>query len=161
MDAFGQALHLDAAVLDQLMSSPAVASQPERRTPPASLKTAVQKVLNVALHFPLAAARLAGTADLSALNQPGADVLRRVFAAARGIEGVTTAVLLENLRSDPDFYFLERIAAKPPIAIDGDDAAHSELKAALEKLAHDARRSAAVQKIRAHRPGGGPGETNG
>jgi DNA primase len=155
MDAFGQALHFDPAMLDQLMSTPAGA-QAEHRAPPASLKTAVQKVLNVALHFPLAAARLAAAADLSALTQPGADVLRRVFAAACEIKDVTTAVLLENLRSDPDFHFLERIAAKPPIAIDGDEAAFSELKAALEKLAHDAQRSAAVQRIRAHRPGEGP-----
>jgi DNA primase len=120
-------------------------------------KTAVQKVINLALHYPRAAARSADAARLAALNQPGAELLRRVFAAAAAIDDGSTARVLETLRDDPDFQYLERIVAEPPLGIDDEDAAATELAASLEHLGHDAERSADVQRIiRGDRPGTGP-----
>ena len=94
---------------------------------------------------------------LAALNQPGADLLRRVFAAASGVADASTARVLETLRDDPDFRHLERIVAEPPLGIETEDAAALELKASLEHLGKDAERAADAERIlRGHRPGTGP-----
>jgi DNA primase len=144
-------LMIDAAapVLARATATPAFAAGAKR-------KTVVQKVINLALHYPRAAARTADGARLETLNQPGADLLRRVFAAAAEIDDGSTARVLETLRDDPDFQYLERIVAEPPLGIDDEDAAVSELNASLEHLGKDAERAAAAQRIRGHRPGTGP-----
>jgi hypothetical protein len=60
------------------------------------------------------------------------------------------------LRDDPDFQYLERIVAEPPLGIDDEDAAATELVASLQHLSTDAARSADVQRImRGGRPGTG------
>jgi DNA primase len=115
-------------------------------------KTVVQKVINLALHYPRAAARVAGSEQLAALNQPGSDVLRRVLDTAATLGDASAALLLENLRDDPDFEHLERIGAEQPLGIDDEDAALSELKASLENLRQDALEAANVERIRAGRP---------
>jgi DNA primase len=119
-------------------------------------KTVVQKVINLALHYPGAAARTADAQRLASLNQPGTDLLRRVFAAAAGIADRSTARVLENLRDDPDFQYLERIVAEPPLAIDTEDDAAKELAASLEHLTDDAARAANVARIiSGNKPGTG------
>ena len=89
------------------------------------------------------------------MNQPGADLLRRVFAAAADVADGSTARVLENLRDDPDFQYLERIVAEPPLGIDTEEAAANELAASLENLGRDAearrrrrRESAAIRLAR-------------
>ena len=118
-------------------------------------KTVVQKVINLALHYPRAAAQVADAELLALLTQPGADLLRRVLAAAVRLGDANTARLLENLRGDPDLQYLERIVAEPPLGIDDETAAAAELKESLENLRNDARKSANDERIRAHRPGAG------
>ena len=151
---------LSADVFRHLMAdTPAlVVSQPSHSSHPSGVKrkTAVQKVINLALHYPRAAARVAGSDHLSSLTQPGADLLRRVFAAAADVADGSTARVLENLRDDPDFQYLERIVAEPPLGIDTEEAAANELTASLENLGRDAERTADVQRIRGHTPGAGP-----
>ncbi len=93
---------------------------------------------------------------MAQLNQPGADLLRRVFAAATDITDGSTARVLENLRDDPDFQYLERIVAEPPLGIDTEEAAALELKASLEHLVQDAEKSARTQRTLSHRPGTDP-----
>jgi DNA primase len=119
-------------------------------------RTVVQKVINLALHYPRAAAQVADAGQLAVLSQPGSDVLRRVFETAAALGDVNAATLLENLRDDPDFMHLERIGAEPPLGIEDENAALSELKESLQNLARDADKEANVQRIRAHRPGVGP-----
>jgi len=154
MNAFGAALNLNSAVLDELMSAPPPI-QVQNPTPiPAALGTAVQKVLNVALHYPQAAAKAAGVSDLSALNQPGSDVIRRVFSLAARLTEANSAQLLENMHDDPDIQALRRIGARPLIAIEDEEAAFRELTDSLENLGRDARKSAAAERVRAHTPGG-------
>ena len=116
----------------------------------------MQKIINLALHYPRAAARTADSERLAALTQPGADLLRRVFAAAVEIPDGSTARVLENLRDDPDFQYLERIVAEPPLGIENEEAAVTELAASLEHLGKDAERAADAERIRGHRPGTGP-----
>jgi DNA primase len=156
MDAFGAALHLAPAVLDQMLADKDAAPPPPR--PPSSgvkRKTVVQKVINLALHFPHAAAQVADSSLLATLNQPGADLLRRVFDGATSLGDANTARLLEKLRGDPDLQYLERIVAEPPLGIDDEAAAARELKESLENLRRDAQKTANVARIRAHRPGTG------
>ena len=151
---------LSADVFRHLMAdTPAlVVAQPRQpgQTSGVKRKTAVQKVINLALHYPRAAARVADSGHLSSLNQPGADLLRRVFAAATVVADGSTARVLENLRDDPDFQYLERIVAEPPLGIETEEAAVNELTASLENLGRDAERAADVQRIRGHTPGAGP-----
>jgi DNA primase len=159
MDAFATALRLTPDVLDAMMSEEKEpARSPGRVTHGgAKRKTVVQKVINLALHYPAAAARIGDSERLAALNQPGADLLRRVFAAAAEIADGSTARVLETLRDDPDFQYLERIVAEPPLAIETEDDAAKELAASLEHLNEDAKRAADVARIiSGNRPGTGP-----
>jgi DNA primase len=134
-----------APVLAETTARPSAVSGVKR-------KTVVQKVINLALHYPRAAAR-ADASQLAQLNQPGAELLRRVFAAAAEIADGSTARVLENLRDDPDFQYLERIVAEPPLGIDTEEAATLELKASLDHLGQDAEKTARTQRTLSHRPG--------
>ena len=159
MDAFATALRLKPDVLDELMSDDKEPSRAAERVMhgAAKRKTVVQKVINLALHYPAAAARTGDSQRLAALNQPGADLLRRVFAAAAEITDGSTARVLETLRDDPDFQYLERIVAEPPLAIETEEDAAKELAASLDHLSEDAKRAADVARIiSGNRPGTGP-----
>ena len=153
---------LSADVFGHLLSDAAAPVVARPAAPPAPAgggakrKTVVQKVINLALHYPQAAARTADSERLAALNQPGADLLRRVFAAAKEISDCSTARVLETMRDDPDFHYLERIVAEPPLGIETEEAAANELRASLEHLGHDAERAARTQRTLGHRPGTGP-----
>jgi DNA primase len=152
---------LSSDVFGHLMSDAAapVVAQPAAKpisAGGAKRKTAVQKVINLALHYPRAAAKAAHHEWLAALNQPGAELLRRVFAAARTIDDGSTARVLEILRNDPDFQYLERIVADPPLGIETEEAAVADIAASLERLAKEAEHAATVQRImRGERPGTG------
>jgi DNA primase len=152
MDAFGQALHLAPAVLDQLMTDETAAAA---AAPPARAadrrKSAVQRVIHVALRYPAATARLARLDRLDLLNQRGADLLRRVVAAARALPDATTGRLLENLRDDPDFRHIERIVALESEPLETDDEAVGFLDGALDKMVREAEQTRTAEAIRAHR----------
>lgn len=159
MDAFATALRLKPDLLDELMSDDKEPPRAAERVMHggAKRKTVVQKVINLALHYPAAAARTGDSQRLAALNQPGADLLRRVFAAAAEITDGSTARVLETLRDDPDFQYLERIVAEPPLAIETEEDAAKELEASLDHLSEDAKRAADVARIiSGNRPGTGP-----
>ncbi|HET7132477.1 MAG TPA: DNA primase [Gammaproteobacteria bacterium] len=149
---------LSKDVFDHLMGDapPPVAALQPPRPPGANRKTAIQKVINLALHYPQAARQVADPELLTALNQPGADVLRRVFDAALRLGEGSDALLLENLRDDPDFPHLTRIGAEPPLAIEDEAAAAAELKESLETLRRDALKAADVERIKGHMLGNRP-----
>jgi DNA primase len=156
IDMLREAMRLLPANFEQLLTdaAPPVVAKP-MPSGGAKRRTAVQKVINLALHFPHAAAQLASPEQLAPLNQPGSDVLRRVFATAAALGDANAALLLENLRDDPDFTHLERIGAEPPLGIEDEGAAFKELEESLQHLRRDADKEANVQRIRAHRPGAG------
>jgi len=154
MDAFGAALHLVPGMLDQLMANkPAAPVAPRPAATGVRRRTVMQKVINLALHFPRAAAQVADVEQLAVLNQPGADLLRRLLETARRLADPNTAHLLENMRGDPDLQHLEQIVADLPLGIEDEAAALRELKESLENLRKDAVKTANVERIRAHRPG--------
>jgi DNA primase len=158
LDALRARMNLSADVFQKLMEdAPALVVQRPTQVVGGKRKTVVQKVINLALHYPKAAARTGDSERLAALNQPGADLLRRVFAAAAEITDGSTARVLETLRDDPDFQYLERIVAEPPLAIETEEDAAKELAASLEHLSEDAKRAADVARIiSGNRPGTGP-----
>jgi DNA primase len=159
LDALRGKMGLSTEVFDKLMQDASAFVVEQQRPPQAGggkRKSVVQKVINLALHYPRAAARTADADQLAVLRQPGSDLLRRVFATAAATDDASTARVLETLRDDPDFQYLERIVAEPPLGIEDEDAAAAELAASLEHLRKDAERSADVQRImRGHRPGTG------
>jgi DNA primase len=159
LEALRGKMNLAPDLFRKLMEdAPAFVVSRQRASEPGGTKrkTAVQKIINLALHYPKAAARTADSERLAALNQPGADLLRRVFAAAAEISDGNTARVLETLRDDPDFQYLERIVAEPPLAIETEDDAARELAASLEHLNEDAKRAADVARIiSGNRPGTG------
>jgi hypothetical protein len=86
---------------------------------------------------------------LNGLNQPGADVLRRIAALASSLTEPTMAKLLERLRDDPDIRHIEKLAAGEPPILDTDkaDAAAKELDDALNTMARDADRARAAEAV--------------
>jgi DNA primase len=157
LDALRARMNLSNDVFRKLMEdAPALVVQRPAQVVGGKRKTVVQKVINLALHYPAAAARTGDSQRLAALNQPGADLLRRVFAAAAEIADGSTARVLETLRDDPDFQYLERIVAEPPLAIETEEDAAKELAASLDHLSEDAKRAADVARIiSGNRPGTG------
>src|SRR5690349_2161821 len=148
LDALRARMNLSADVFQKLMEdTPASVVQRPTQAAGGKRKTVVQKIINLALHYPGAAARTADSARLASLTQPGADLLRRVFTAAAEISDASTARVLETLRDDPDFQYLERIVAEPPLAIETEEDAAKELAASLEHLSEDAKRAADVARI--------------
>jgi DNA primase len=157
--AFAERMHMSAEMLERLLAAEVEAPRAPVRPPPGAgkRKTVVQKVINLALHYPNAAARTADFERLDMLNQPGADLLRRVFRTAAGLGDASTARVLETLRDDPDFAYLERIVAEPPLGIESEDDAARELVGSLDRLAEDAKKAAQVARIiGSHTPGTGP-----
>jgi DNA primase len=155
LDAFAGRMNMTADTLEKLLTVDQEPPRAPARPPPGAgkRKTIVQKVINLALHYPAAAARSADLGRLAALHQPGAELLRRVFAAAEVADG-STARVLETFRDDPDFPYLERIVAEPPLGIESEDDAARELAASLEHLAADAKRAADVARIIGSRTSG-------
>src|SRR5690606_29755366 len=169
LEALGERLKLGAAVLEQLLGDAPTAAtaartargeRPERpgerpapvpRAPRPGAprrKTAVQKVINLLLHYPGAAAHVEAIEDLERLNQPGAELLRRVLETARALPTPKTAVLLEHLRDDPDYRFLERIVADEPL--DSEAEAAAVLNDALQKMVKEADRARTAAAVRMH-----------
>jgi len=150
MDAFGAELRITPEVLNQMMSD-APAAAPPRPSLGVKRKTLVQHVIALALHYPQAAAQITEPERLEQLTQPGAELLRRILALARSLSQPTTAQLMENLRDDPDYRFVERLLAEEPL--DGPEAAPSVLNDALTRMVEEVVKSRAAEAVRAHRPG--------
>ena len=154
MDALAGAMHLTPDVLNELMSDRPAAAAPPRPTAAGKRKTAMQRVISLALHYPAATAEIAHPERLTALNQPGAELLRRVLALAARSPPPTTAQLIESLRDDPDHKHLERLVADVPL--DGPEAAPGILNDALERMVNEAAKTRVIQALRDQRPA--PGE---
>jgi DNA primase len=152
MDAFGTELRIRPDVLNQMMSDDAPTTPPLRPAVAGGRrKTLVQRVLNLILYYPEAAAHVPEPGALAELNQPGADLLRRVLERARAVPAPTQAQLLEHFRDDPDIRHLEKLVAEEPL--DGPEAAPGVLNDALARMADEARKSRAAEAVLGHKPG--------
>ncbi|HLF11973.1 MAG TPA: hypothetical protein VJA26_12230, partial [Gammaproteobacteria bacterium] len=146
MDALSSAMHLSPDVLNELMSDRPAAAAPLHPAATGKRKTAMQRVISLALHYPAATAEIAHSERLEALNQPGADLLRRVLALASRSPPPTTAQLIESLRDDPDHKHLEKLVADVPL--DGPEAASGILNDALERMLQEAAKTRVIQALR-------------
>lgn len=154
MQAFGEALRIAPAVLDQLMSDEQGAAPPSPAArPPVSnrRKTRMRRAIALVLHYPRAAAELDRLERLDELCQPGRELLRRVIDTARSLPGVTTARLLAQLRDDADARVLDQLAAEEPL--DGEEVAHLVLDDALNLMLEESHKSRLADALRGHHPG--------
>ena len=105
MHAFGEELNLDPAVFDANhdRSPPPIRRASDAQSGGARAQDGRpkghQRSLSTIRRPPR---RQRSVSDLAGLNQPGADVLRRVFGTAPGSGDANAARLLENMRDDPD-----------------------------------------------------------
>jgi DNA primase len=162
MDALATSLHVRPEALDRMMTDetapPPTAAQQHSHAAAthsgagggARRKTRAQHAIGLVLHFPRAANQLTDLQRLDELNQPGAELLRRILEIARGLSQPTTAQILENLRGDPDLKYVERLAAEEPL--DSPEDAGRVLNDALNLMVQDAIKSRAGAAVRAHRP---------
>jgi DNA primase len=130
--------------------TPALAAQ--SRTPPRR-STFVRKAIALLLHYPAAGASLAQVEGLDAVEQPGADLLRRLLATTRVAPDISSAGLLERFRDDPEGRYLGRLVAQPPL--DDAEAAPAVLADSLERLVREDRHRKAKQTQK-NRLGSGP-----
>jgi hypothetical protein len=138
-------MHLEPDVLNELMSDRPAAAAP-RLAATGKRKTAMQRVISLALHYPAATVEIVAPERLTALNQPGAELLRRVLALAARVPRPTTAQLIESLRDDPDHKHLEKLVADVPL--DGPEAAPGILNDALERMLQEAAKARVIQALR-------------
>jgi DNA primase len=150
MDGLRQ--QLTREVLDALMIATPVAPRAPASADVggARRKTAMQRVISLALHYPAATAEIAHPERLAELNQPGAELLRRVLALAARAPCPTTAQLIESLRDDPDHKHLEKLVADVPL--DGPEAAPGILNDALARMLQEAAKSRAIQALTGQQP---------
>ena len=117
----------------------AVVAKPSQPTPGIKRKTAVQKVINLALHYPRAAAQVARRRAAR-----GPDPARRGRAAPRlrrGRRGSATRIprcYWKTCAATPISSTSSESCAEPPLGIDDEAAAATELKESLENLRKDA-----------------------
>ena len=145
-------IRMPAAKLQALLESPAAGQRSSARAEPrrgpggpsqgargamsAGRGTLLRQAIVLVLHQPDAARRLQVAQLLEGNDQPGIAVLRELIDQAQGSAHATTAMLLERWRDRPEFARLADLASRPPLVADS-DAASSELRKAVEKLAEE------------------------
>jgi hypothetical protein len=105
--------------------------------------TFVRKAISLLLHYPAAGASLAPVEGLDAVEQPGADLLRRLLETTRASPDISSAGLLERFRDDPEGRHLGRLVAEAPL--DDAEAAPAVLADSLERLVREDRHRKAKQ----------------
>ncbi len=146
-----------AALLEQPARTGA-AQAPERAPVPPSRRgrTAIGRTITLVLHYP-GAVRLAGPVDgLDAVDEPGAELLRRLLELAGERPDLKLAGLLERFRDDPDERHVVRLAAAEPPLVDDEAAAAAVLRDSLERIVRDhaltVRKRRAAEALRRARP---------
>jgi DNA primase len=116
-------------------AGPARTAEPVARPVRSSL---VRKALSLALHHPAAAAQVEATPELTRIDQPGVDLLRRLLEVAAARPQISTAGLLERFRDDPTGRHLGQLAGATPL--DDELAALAVLRDCLERIVAASRR---------------------
>jgi DNA primase len=100
----------------------------------------IRQAVRTLLHFPSTASlvRPEQVAALSQVDEPGADILRRLLEGLRAEPAQTTAQVLERWRDQPEHDRLARLAVTEVLLVADARAAGRELEQALDKLIQDA-----------------------
>jgi DNA primase len=149
-----EATDMPAARLEALLEAP----RAEKRAPaqsgaPPRRSTFVRKAIALLLHYPAAGASLAQVEGLDDVEQPGAELLRRLLATTRVSPDISSAGLLERFRDDPEGRYLGKLVGQPPL--DDADAAPAVLADSLERLVREDRHRK-VKQAQKNRLGNGP-----
>jgi DNA primase len=112
--------------------------EPSGQKPRAQLgrSNLVRKALELALHYPAAAARLEVPQDLARVEKKGISLLASILEDCRSNPHITTAGLLERWRDEPQAPHLGKLAGAE-LLIDAEQAGR-ELMDSLEKLVREA-----------------------
>jgi DNA primase len=98
----------------------------------------MRKAVALALHYPAAAARIGSIDGLESIDQPGAELLRRLLELTGKNPNIRTAGLLERFRDDPAGRYLGQLAGSAPL--DDENAAVGVLRDCLERIVAASRR---------------------
>ena len=117
-DAIGlSAPKLEALLSDSTAAATRASAEGTRRAPPARSRTThgrkpsvVRRALTLVLNFPRSGAEL-HVEDLAGVERPGVDLLREIIETVQAEPNISTAVLLERWRRDPQGRHLGKLAA--------------------------------------------------
>jgi DNA primase len=98
----------------------------------------IRKAIELILHHPKAGLDLKNIPTLIEVNQPGAELLRRLLETVVENRDVTTAGLLERFRNDPEGQHLGRLASAQ--LLDNGEAVPQVLKDSLERIVQNYRK---------------------
>jgi DNA primase len=114
------------------------APAPTRARPPSNLgrSNLVRRALELALHYPAAAATLNVPPELMRVEKKGISLLASILEECRSSPHITTAGLLERWRDEPQAPHLGKLAGGE-LLIDADQAGQ-ELQDSLDKLVREA-----------------------
>ena len=98
--------------------------------------TRIRRAIALVLNYPAIVSKLAGTPDLSSVNQPGARLLRRLLETVAGNPEIVPAQLLERFRDDSEGRHLGRLMDNAPL--DAEDAAAAVLQEMLRRIVDEA-----------------------
>ncbi|HMB74232.1 MAG TPA: DNA primase [Gammaproteobacteria bacterium] len=154
-------LQLPLARLTALFDT-AAGNQPAARTPPPAeaqgpekRSRVIRRAIALVLKYPAIAANVGEVAGFDTIEQPGADLLRGLLAAAADDPGLTTAHLIERFRDHPDGQYLPRLAGEELLA----DATHAPriVRESMERIVTAAGRKEAAEAVKqARRPRDNP-----
>ena len=98
----------------------------------------IRKAIELILHHPKAGMDLENTPELIEVNQPGAELLRRLLETVAENTDITTAGLLERFRNDPEGQHLGRLASAQ--LLDDGEVVHQVLKDSLDRIVQNYRK---------------------
>ena len=105
---------------------------------PPARSSLIRQAVGLTLDFPTIAGTLDIPVGLPQVAQPGAALLCRLLALCHGEPHITTAMLLERLRDDPEGRFLGRLAGQP--SLEDEASAGKVLADTLERIVANYRR---------------------
>jgi DNA primase len=113
---------------------------------PVQRSTVMRKLLTLALHYPVAAARVGPIEGLDRLEVPGAELLRSVLSSIAADPNTNAAALVEAFRDDPEGRYLRDLAAVEPL--DSGDKAADVIREGIAQLVLKQRQAEKVAEFR-------------
>lgn len=150
-------LGLAPARLGELLATRAPGAPPaaparhavEPQTGPAKRSRVIRRAIALVLKYPSIAANVGEVDGFSAIEQPGAELLRALLETAREAPSLTTAHLIERFREHPEGRYLPRLASEEVL----DDEAYAPIivRESMERMVAAAGRRQAAEAVKSQR----------
>jgi DNA primase len=110
----------------------------------------MRRAIALVLKYPSIAANVGEVDGFSAIEEPGAELLRALLETARATPELTTAHLIERFREHAHGRYLPRLASEEVL----DDEAHAPIivRESMERMVTAAGRRQAALAVKSHRP---------